>query len=248
MNTSVVSERIAEESPRLRARIAGGLWLIVIGASGYAAFAVLKVIVRGDAAATATNILASQSLLRFGFVGNLLASVCYLGVSVLLYDLLKPVSRILSLFAACCGLVGVAIGAATSLNYLAPLILLGGGQYSTLLTASQLQAMALMSLKMSEQGNTIAMFFFGFQCISIGYLIVRSTFLPRILGVLLAIGGSSYVISSFASFLFPAFGAQLLPFIIPLAIIGEGSLTLWLLVAGLNARRWKEQASAARQL
>jgi hypothetical protein len=201
-------------------------------------------IVRGDAAATATNIQASESLFRLGFAADLIAGVCYVGVTVLLYGLLKPVSRSLSLLAAFFGLAGVAIGSAISLTNLATLVLLGDGQYSNAFTTSQLQAMALMSLRMYGQGFLIAMAFFGFQCLSIGYLIVRSTFLPRILGVLLAIGASSYIISSFATFLSPAFGARLSPFIVPAALLGEGSLTLWLLVMGVNEQRWKEQAKA----
>ena len=105
--------------------------------------------------------------------------------------------------------------------------------------------MALAALRLYEQAFLIAMVFFGLQCVLVGCLIVRSTFLPRILGVLLALGGLSYVISSLASFLAPAFGARLAPFIVPAAILGEGSLTLWLLLMGVNAQRWNEQASAA---
>src|SRR5882762_11224301 len=134
---------------------------------------------------------------------------------------------------------------AISLTNLAALILLGDGQNLSAFTTGQSQSMALMSLKLYVQGFNITMAFFGFQCFLIGVLIVRSTFLPRILGVLLAIGGSSYVISSFAAFLAPAFGARLAPFIVPAALLGEGSLTLWLLVMGVNVQRWKEQASAA---
>src|SRR5713226_5911986 len=244
MSTDVMMERIAKSSPRLKARIAGGLWLMVIVA-GMTAFVIRSpLIVRGDAAATATDILASESLFRFGFAADLIAGVCYLGVTVLLYRLLKPVSRSLSLLAAFCGLAGIAIGSATSLTNLAALVLLGGGQDWSAFTTSQLQAMAMMSLRLSFQGFNLAMVFFGFQCFLVGCLIVRSTFLPRILGVLLAIGGSSYIISSFATFLAPAFGARLSPFIIPAALLGEGSLTLWLIVKGVNEQRWKEQASA----
>jgi len=247
MSGAEMNERITETSPRFKARIAGGLWLIVI-VSGMSAFLIRSpLIVRGDAAATATNILASESLFRFGFAADLMAGVFYLGVTVLLYRLLKPVSRSVSLLAAFFGLAGVAIGSAISLTNLATLVLLGDGQYSSAFTTSQLQTMALMSLKLYVQGFNISMAFFGFQCFLIGCLIVRSTFLPRILGVLLAIGGSSYVISSFATFLAPAFGARLAPFIVPAALLGEGSLTLWLLIKGVNVQRWKEQASAARE-
>ncbi|OLD62100.1 MAG: hypothetical protein AUI33_13820 [Ignavibacteria bacterium 13_1_40CM_2_61_4] len=236
---------MTEASPRLKARIAGGLWLMVIAGSVSAFVLGSPLIVPGDAAATATNILASESLFRLAFAANLIAGVCYMGVTVLLYGLLKPVSRTISLLAAFFGLAGVAIGSATSLTNLAILVLLGDGQYSSAFTTSQLQAMALMSLRLYLQGFNISMVFFGFQCFLIGYLIVRSTFLPRILGVLLAIGGASYVISSFATFLSPAFGARLAPFILPAALLGEGSLTLWLLVIGVNVQRWQEQASAA---
>ena len=88
------------------------------------------------------------------------------------------------------------------------------------------------------------MVFFGLQCLLMGSLIARSTFLPWILGVLLAIGGSSYVIVSFASFLAPALAASLFPFILPTALVGEGSLCLWLLVKGVNLPRWQEQIAA----
>ena len=102
-------ERITETAPRFKARIAGGLWLIVI-AAGMSAFVVgSTVIARGDAAATAANILASESLFRLAFAANLLSSVCYMGVTVLLYGLLKPVSRSVSLLAAFFGLAGLAV-------------------------------------------------------------------------------------------------------------------------------------------
>ena len=180
-------ERITETAPRFKARIAGGLWLIVI-AAGMSAFVVgSTVIARGDAAATAANILVSESLFRLAFAANLLSSVCYMGVTVLLYGLLKPVSRSVSLLAAFFGLAGLAVGCATSVTQLAALILLGG-QYSSAFSTSQLQAMVMMSLRLSEQGFILSMVFFGFQCLLIGCLIVRSTFLPRVLGVLLSPG------------------------------------------------------------
>src|SRR5882672_11089367 len=108
--------------------------------------------------------------------------------------------------------------------------------------------MALTALKLELQVFSIGMVFFGIQCLSIGYLVARSTFLPRILGILLGIGGTSYVIASFASFLIPSFGAHLISFVFPVALIGEGSLTVWLLVKGVNLQRWYEQASAARRI
>ena len=244
MTTAVRSARIAEESPRLKSRIAGFLWLSVIATGLIGFIAGSTVIVRGDAVATATNLVAHESLYRLGFVCELISALCYVGVTVLLHYVLKPVSATLSLLAAFFGLGGVAIGGAAFLSRLAPLVLLQGDQASSAFTASQLQAMALMSLKLYVLGFNISMVFFGIQCFLIGCLILRSAFLPKILGFLLAIGGSSYIISSLANFLSPSFGAMLAPFILPAAIVGEGSLTLWLLLKGVHVQRWHEQASA----
>lgn len=228
------TSRITHASERTKARIAGGLWLIVIVTGAFAFFAQASPMVRGDAAATAANILASETMFRLGFAANLVAGACYLGVTVLLYGLLKRLSPSLSLLAAAFGVAGVAAGGAMSLAELTPLVLLGQAPYLSAFTTPQLQALALAALRLASLGSYIGMALFGFQCGLIGYLIARSVFLPRALGVLLGLGGASYVISSFASFVAPAFGSQLAPFILPIAILGEGSLSLWLLVKGVD--------------
>jgi len=245
MSKSEMTARFREESPVLQARIAGACWLLCI-VSGLASFmAASPLIVANDAAATSANILANESLYRLGFAFDLISGASYLGTTVFLYYVLKPVARSLSLLAAFFGLAGVAIGGIAWFSRLALLVLLHGDQYLSAFTASQLQAMALTALKLQLQVFSISIVFFGVQCISIGYLVARSTFLPRILGILLGIGGTSYVIASFVSFLIPSFGAHLISFILPVALIGEGALTLWLLVKGVNIQRWKDQASAA---
>ena len=230
-------------SPRIEARVAGGLWLIVIVASMVPFFIRSSMYVRGDAVATATNILASESLFRFAFVAELVAGLCYIGVTALLFGLLKPVSASVSMLAAFFGLGGVAIGAATSMNYLASLIPLGGDSFLKAFTTSQLQAQALMSIRLAAQGFSLSMVFFGCHCVLMGCLIAQSSFLPRILGVLLAIGGSTYIISSFISFMSPAL-ANLSLYIMPAALVGEGSLTVWLLLKGVDVPRWQEQSAA----
>jgi hypothetical protein len=169
--------------------------------------------------------------------------LAYVGVTALIYYLLKPVSRSLSQLGAFFGLGGVAIGGASWVIHLTPLLLLHGDQYLTAFTTSQLQAMSLAALKLQAQAFPIGMVFFGIQCISIGYLVARSRFLPRILGIILATGGTCYVIASFANFLAPSFGPYLMPFLMPVALIGEGALGLWLLVKGVNVQRWNEQAA-----
>src|SRR5438552_16647310 len=246
MSKAEMTEHFREESPRLKARIAGACWLLCIVAGMVGFIAGGPLIVANDAAATATNILANESLFRFGFAANLISGLSYVGVTVFMYYVLKPVSRSLSLLAAFFGLAGVAIGGASWVIHLTPLLLLHGDQYLSAFTTSQLQAMSLAALKLQLQVFPIGMVFFGFQCISIGYLVAQSTFLPRILGLLLAIGGTCYVIASFANFLTPSFGPRLVPFIMPVAFIGEGSLGLWLLLKGVNTQRWKEEASLGR--
>ena len=246
MSKAEMTEHFREESPRLKARIAGACWLLCIVAGMVGFIAAGPLIVANDAAATATNILANESLFRFGFAANLISGLSYVGVTVFMYYVLKPVSRSLSLLAAFFGLAGVAIGGVAWVSNLVPLTLLHGDQYLTALTASQLQALSLAALKLQTHVFFIGMVFFGIQCISIGYLVARSSFLPPILGVLLGLGGTCYVIASFANFLLPL-GARLIPFVVPVALIGEGSLTVWLLVKGLNEQRWYEQANAAER-
>lgn len=238
------TERNAEASPGLKARIAGGLWLISIAAAAFGLVAVSGMIVRDDPKVTATNIMANESLFRLSFFAEFVAGLCYVGVTVLLYELLKPVSRSLSFLAAFFGLGGVAIGGPLFLSRLVPLVLLRGDQYLSVFTTDQLQALALTSLRLYAFAFNISMVLFGLQCFIVGYLIVRSTFLPRIPGVLLAIAGAGYVIGSSANFLSPSLGTALSPFVLPAGTVGEGSVTLWLLLRGVNVSRWTDQASS----
>jgi len=245
MSKSEMTEHSREESPVPQARMAGGLWLLCI-ASGIVGFvAGAPLIAANDAAATAANILANESLYRLGFAANLISGLSYVGVTALMYHVLKPVSRSLSLLAAFFGLAGFAIGGVAWVSNVVPLVLLHGDQYLSAFTTSQLQAMSMIALKLPIQVFFIGMVFFGIQCILIGCLLARSTFLPHVLGVLLAIGGTSYVIASFANFLLPL-GARLIPFVMLVALIGEGSLTVWLLVKGVNEQRWYQQANSAK--
>ena len=231
---------IGEASPRRKARIAGVFYLLEMLTGAFAIiFVGGRLFVFGDAAATATNILAHESLFQLGFAANLIQFACYVAVTGLFYDLFKPVNKSLSLLAAFFSLVGCAIGAVSCLFEFAPLTVLGGAQYLNVFTLEQLQALSLMFLKLYGQLFNISFVFFGFYCLLIGYLIFRSTFLPRILGVLMAIAGLGWL-----TFLSPALTHALSPYILT-AGLGEVSLTLWLLVAGVNAERWKEQAGAA---
>ncbi len=234
-----------DTSPRLTARIAGLLYLITI-VGGMIALAVGSgMIVRGDAAATAAKVLASEPLFRLTFTANLVAGAAYVGVTMLLYRLLRPVSRSVALMAAGFSLTGCAVGAAVSAFQLAPLMLLGGSAYLDAFTPDQLQALALTSLRMHALTHNIGMVFFGLYCSLLGYLVWNSGFLPRIIGAALAVTGICYLTGSFAVFLAPPVAGHLFPWILLPAMFGEGGLTLWLLIKGVDADEWRARAAAA---
>src|SRR5271157_1002335 len=245
MGTAVMTERITEMSPRTKARIAGLLYLIVIVGGIFAEIFVRgQLVVHGDAAATAHNILAHQLLFRLGFAVELFyCCACNLPITVIFYNLFKVVNRNVTLLMVFLDLVVTAIESISLLAHYAPLILLGGGHHLSAFTAEQLQAAAYVSLQLFEHGFAISLVFFGFDCLVMGYLIFRSNFLPRILGVLLAIEGLGYLVNSFALFLAPALQARIFPYFMATGI-AEVALCLWLLVMGVNVQRWKEQASA----
>jgi hypothetical protein len=236
---------LGDSSPATKARIAGFFWLLTI-IMGMAAFLIGgRLIVPGDAAATAANITANATLYRFSFVANLIATVCYLTVTVYIYLLFRPVNRGIALLGAFVSLTGCAIGGITGLLFLAPATILEGTKYLGVFSPDQLQALALAFATLSLQGNDIGMVFFACHVFSIGYLIRHSTFLPRFLGALLVITGVCYLASSFANFFSLPFKAYLLPFVAIGGLLGEGTLTGWLLVKGVNVPRWKEQAGAS---
>ena len=223
-------------SPRSQARIAGFLYLtiIVAGAVGYTTHSTL--FVWDDAAATAGNILASEQLWRLSFAAMLVMLTCDVVVAAIFYVLFKPVNGTLSLVACAFRLVLVAIVSVALLGRYAPLLLLKDSTSGAFET-DQLQAMGLLSIKLFERGFDVALVFFGFHCLAIGWLIYRSSFLPRFLGVLLLIAGLCYLISTFRILVFPAIS---LPFDIQmLSYAAEVALCLWLIVKGVNAERWK---------
>lgn len=241
-----MTAQTSKTSPRMKARIAGFLYLIVIVAGIFAeVFVRGTLIVSGDAAATASNILASEQLFRFGFAADLVAVAAYIGVTALLYELLKPVSRTLALLGAFFGLAGSVIMAANMVNHLAPLYFLADAGYLTAFEPDQLQTLARLSLRMHGLGYNIAIVFFGLHLLFLGWLIFRSSFLPRIIGVLLAIAAVCFLVNNFAIFLAPAFAARIPPYVMLPSLVGEGSLALWLLVVGVNAVKWRAQAGAA---
>jgi hypothetical protein len=242
MSAAVMTERrAAEVSPRIKARMAGVFYVLTGATAIFNMFFVLgRLVVHGDAVATATNILAHEPLSWLGVTAALLNVAVQIVLATLFYDLFKVVNRSLSLLAALFLLMQCAVLAFASLFQLAPLVVLGGGGYLSVFQLKQLQAQALLFLDLNAQAFDISLVFFGFFCVLIGYLIFRSTFMPRIIGVLMALAGLGYL-----TFLSPPLATTLSPFNLAPAALGEPSLFLWLLVVGVNVNRWKEQASKA---
>src|SRR5256884_6020193 len=149
-------ERIAETSPRLKARITGAFYLLAMLTGIFAqGFVSGSLVVDGDAAATATNILTHRGFFQLGFTVYLIEMACQIAITALFYELLKPVSRSVSLFAAFLGLAGCVIKTVSRLFYIAPLLVLGGAHYLNVFNVEQLQALALLFLKVNDQGAGI---------------------------------------------------------------------------------------------
>jgi hypothetical protein len=233
--------RITETSPRLKARITGALSLLTILTGLFAqGFVSERLVVQGEAASTATNILTHSGLWQWAYAVFLIEMACNIAMTALFYDLLKPAGRSVSLVAAFLGLAGCVIKTFSRVFFIAPLFILGGAHYLSVFSAEQLQALALLFLKVNDRGAGVALVFFGFYAVLTGYLILKSTFLPRILGAVSVLGGLGWL-----SFLYLPLAHVLFPYIVAIALLGAGAMIVWLLVFGVNEQRWKEQASAA---
>ena len=232
-----------ERSPQRYARIGGILYLAIIFLGFFGEMVVRgTLVVSGDAAATANGILASELLWRAGIVGDLLMHVIDVPVIVILYLLLRPVSKSLALFATFINLVQTAVLVANKLNLLVPLWLLGDADYLKAFSAEQLHALSYLAVKAHGVGFAIGLVFFGVACLVRGYLIFQSGYFPKPLGLLVLGAGLSYLINSFALLLAPSLAASIFPGILVPALVGELSFALWLIVRGVNMAQWKERA------
>jgi hypothetical protein len=216
------------------------LIIIIVGLFGEV-FVRDRLIVSGDATATAANIRSMESLWRFHIAAELFLLICAIALLLILFVLLKPVSRDLALLAAFFNVVSIGVEAAITLYLVEALFPLGSAAYLKAFTPEQLYAMASLSLKSHSYGFGVSLTFFGCFCLVVGYLIFRSTYLPRALGILMQIAGLSYLTNSFTLVLAPALANRLLPAILLPSFVGEASLCLWLLMKGVNVPKWQEQ-------
>jgi Domain of unknown function (DUF4386) len=230
-------ERMESASPRLKARITGVIYLLAMVTGIFAqGFVSGRLVVDGNAAATANNILTHRNLFEWGFTAYLIEMTGQIAMTALFYDLLKPAGESVSLVAAYLGLAGCVIKTVSRLFYIAPLFILGGAGYLKVFGREQLQALALLFLKVNDRGAGIALALFGFYAILTGYLIIKSTYLPRILGIVSVIAGAGWL-----TFLYPPLGYRLFFYIAPFGLLGALGLIVWLLVFGVNEQRWKEK-------
>lgn len=234
-----------EAAPRTLARIGGALYLIIIAGGVFGeAFIRSRVVVPGDAAATAANLRALESLWRFGVASEIFMLMCTVALALILYVLLRPVNRDLALLAVFFNLVTATMEAANELRLIQALFPLGDAGYLRAFGPEQLHAMVSLSLRSYAYGFNVGLIFFGCECLVLGYLIFRSGYIPKAVGVLMFIAGLSYLINSFGLILIPGFTRRVGYSLMAPVLAGEASLCLWLLVKGVNVEKWETRAGA----
>jgi hypothetical protein len=232
-------------SLRARARWAAALNILCAVPAGFSVTVLQKSVVRGDAAATAANVLGSEGVFRLGFVSDLVAILIFVASAVLLYEIFRPAGRRSALLFLVLILMGAAFQALECIQDLAALVLVKGGAGMSALPSAQANALAFMFLRLHSFNYVLALFFIGCSSVVMGHLLLRSTFVPRILGPLMMIDGLGYLTFSLASFLSPPVAAHIYPYVpFVTALLGEGALFLWLIIKSVNAERWREQAAA----
>jgi hypothetical protein len=230
-------------SPKKIARIAGVLYLAIFFLGPFAFFlGRTSIVVPGNPAATIDNLMASESMFRLGIVAETAIILIEIVVSAILYVLLRPVSRPLSLAAAFARFAQSVLQAVNLLTAVPALALLGGTGYLTVFAPDQLNALVLLFLDVNAFMIIIWGLIFGFHLVLLGYLVHRSRFFPRILGVLLIIGAVGYLAQSYGHILAPQFDDVLSTVVIVLSVPGELAFTVWLLWKGVNVERWQQRA------
>lgn len=224
------------------AKSAGILLLISILAGVFGEIVVLsKLVVSGNANATAANIRESNFLFRFGFASYLVEAICDVILILLFYELLKPVSKNAARLTILFGLVSMITFAFTELFYIAtPFIL--HANFLSVMPAEQVNSLAMLSLKLYGYGNGVFMLFYGIATGIRGYLIFRAGYLPKVLGILLMLGGTCFVIRNFLLVLVPSYASDLL--LLPTGL-GMIALALWLLIKGVNMNIWNAKVQQA---
>ena len=241
-----MTDSTAGKTPIIWGRVFGLTFLLRFIPALFGNFFVrANLIVPGDAATTAANIMASEGLFRSGIASMLMVFVLDVVAILALYVVLKPVNRNLSLLAAFFGLIHVAIAGLNLITDYFALLLLSGADYLKVFEPDQLSALVMLLLNSHNFGFQLGLFFFSFHLFILGYLVFKSGYLPRILGIFLIISSIGYLLDSFALILLPNYsdyeGIIIAVIFLP-NLIGELALALWLLFKGVNVEQWEKRA------
>ena len=232
---------LAETSPSTRGRILAALYLFLI-AAGIVAQVVIadRMVDYTDAAKTAANIRDNMSLWRLAYSIFILEMIAQVAVSAMFYDLLKPVNRSMARISSIIGITGAGIKMFARLFFYTPLLLLGGAAYLTVLQPAQLDALSLAFIRINNAGAGIGLVFFGFETLLRGWLVFKSGFLPRFLGILSMISGIGWI-----TWVWPPLGSKTFMVNALFAIVGVILTTGWLFVRGVDEAKWRERAALA---
>ena len=234
-----------ETYPQVYARIAGALYLVVILFGAFAeGYVTNALIVPGDPAASAQHILGSPGLWQLGIACNLIVALCAVPQTWIEYLLLRPVDKNLILLGVFFNLVSIAIESIAKLFLLAVMPTLANAGHQNAFDPQQLQALATMAFRSHGIAFNISLIFFGFTCLVNGYLVFRSGYFPKVLGVLMQLAGVSYLIACFSALFAPELSDRISPAILLPALIGESSFSLWLLIKGVDIAKWRERLAA----
>lgn len=218
----------------LHARLAGFFYLVTIASGIFAEFYTRsQIIVFDNAAKTAANIAASLPLYRLGIAADMLMTVSYIAVVYFLFALFKSSQEGWSRIAAYFGLTGCIILAVNLLNAVAPMVIIGNVDAFSGFSSAQLNDLIYLFVKLFSRGYTISLLFFGVYCLLIGKIVMTSNSLPKIVGALMALAGLSYVVSSLFTLVLPQY-RDFNDYLLPICLLGEAALTLWLLIMGVK--------------
>ncbi len=232
-----MTNQLADSQLRKTARTAG-FWYLAMTITGVFCLLYLpkKIMVTGNAEATASNILANEMLYRIGILVNLISQSVFVVTALYLYRLFKDVNLRYARLMVALVLASVPIAFLSILNSVAPLVLLSGAEYLSVFSPSQLHAAAMFFLNLDQQFTFTGELFWGLWLFPFGLLVIKSRFIPRILGILLIINGFSYLVLSCASLLFPAHVDAVQRIIMAPMMIGELSIMLWLVIVGVKRK------------
>lgn len=241
-----MTDNSVEASPQIYARVGGAMYLIIIALGIFGqVFVRDRIVVSGDSVATAANLGSMETLWRMGIAAEFISLICAIILAMVYFALLKPVHKELNLLSALFRMISIAVEAAAALYLVSALFPLGKSAALKAFSAEQLGALVGMAIRSHANGYSLALLFTGCTFLIHGYLVFKSGYLPRVLGILIQIAGVGYLANSFALILLPAIAGQVFLAIILPVIVAETSLSIWLLVKGVNLQKWNERIKLA---